>query len=383
MLQNSRQISRAFRRAFAALLLLCAASAPLRAQSGDAGFPTPVFTAEVGGRIAPRDVGDPRRTRHFYTFRGTEGDVVVSIETSQLIGDVDVFTGTTQRPLLKFTLFGDAARLSKSFYVRKEETLVLRVEARAVGDAEGTYTIRFGGSFAPAPAELANAPEQSAPTLSPAEPRRGGTRRVTSTGARIEEPKVEPTPAVEAREETGAARPAATPTPERSSGRGGASASRRGRGTRNPPSRSRPGTTAARPGAARPETAGTGRAEESSDGSTTAATPANTPSPAEQPRRRGSRTPRRASSREGGDARRSEAAARPAEGASPEPSAPPPPVVTAQRLVIVTKEGETLERDMGGVRRVTVENNQVVIVGKDGKVTRRPLASVLRMSIEP
>jgi hypothetical protein len=58
-------------------------------------------------------------------------------------------------------------------------------------------------------------------------------------------------------------------------------------------------------------------------------------------------------------------------------------VVTAQRLVIVLKDGETLERDMSGVRRVTVENNQVVIVGKDGKVTRRPLASVLRMSIEP
>ena len=38
---------------------------------------------------------------------------------------------------------------------------------------------------------------------------------------------------------------------------------------------------------------------------------------------------------------------------------------------------------MSGVRRVTVENNQVVIVGRDGKVTRRPLASVLRMSIEP
>ena len=55
----------------------------------------------------------------------------------------------------------------------------------------------------------------------------------------------------------------------------------------------------------------------------------------------------------------------------------------SQRLIIITKDGETLERDMSGVRRVTVENNQVVIVGRDGKVTRRPLASILRMSIEP
>ncbi|HEX8354970.1 MAG TPA: hypothetical protein VF611_18835 [Pyrinomonadaceae bacterium] len=372
MLQNSLPDSRAFRRAFAAVLLLCAAAAPLRAQSGDAGFPTPVFAGEVSGRISPRDVGDPRRTRHFYTFRGTEGDLTVTLETSQLIGDVDVFTATTFRPLLKFTLFGDPARLSKSFYIRKEESLVLRVEARAVGDAEGSYTIRFGGSFVPAPSELANAPERPEPTLSPAGPRGGNTRRVTATGARIDEPTPEPTPAEEARE---AARPAATPTPERSSGRGGGTAtSRRGRGTRNPPSRSRPGTTAARPDEDR--TTATRPAEESSAGSTTEAAPA--PSPTNPPRRRGSRPPRRASSRENAEARGSETAA-----PTPAPPPTPPPAVTAQRLVIVLKDGETLERDMGGVRRVTVENNQVVIVGKDGKVTRRPLASVLRMSIEP
>jgi hypothetical protein len=57
--------------------------------------------------------------------------------------------------------------------------------------------------------------------------------------------------------------------------------------------------------------------------------------------------------------------------------------VPSQRLIIVTKDGETLERDMSGVRRVTVENNQVVILGRDGKTTRRPLANILRMSIEP
>ena len=355
----------------AALVLLTAAGVPARAQSGDVTYPTPVFSGEVSGRIAPRDVGDPRRTRHFYTFRGTEGDLVVSLETSQLSGAVDVFTATTLRPLLKFTLFGDPARLSKSFYLRRDETLVLRVEARAVGDVEGTYTVRFGGSFAPAPAELADAPERAAPTLSPAEPRRGGTRRVTSTGARIEEPKPEPTPVVEeARED---ARPAATPAPERSAERRSPTTSRRGRGTRNPSARSRAGTTPARPDTARPETAGTTPAEASS--APTPPTTEATPAPSPIPTRR--RTPRR------GAARRSETAAQPAEGGQPEPAAPAPPVVTAQRLVIVTKEGETLERDMSGVRRVTVENNQVVIVGRDGKVTRRPLASVVRMSIEP
>ena len=378
MVQNSRPKSHALRPAFAALFLLLAVSAPLRAQSGDANFPTPVFDSEVGGRIAPRDVGDPRRTRHFYAFRGSEGDLVVSLETSQLIGDVDVFTATTLRPLVKFTLFGDPARLSKSFYLRKEETLVLRVEARAVGDAEGTYSIRFGGSFVPAPAGLANAPETAAPTLSSAETRGQNTRRVTATGARIEEPKVEPTPSVEATE----ARPAATPAPERAAERRSTPAPRRGRGSRTAPPRARAGAGTAKPDAANPDNARTKKGAEASTGTEAASPSVDAPNPANPPRRRGNRPPRRSSSRENAEARRAESATPPGAEARTEP-APATPAAPAQRLVIVTKDGETLERDMSGVRRVTVENNQVVIVGRDGKVTRRPLASVLRMSIEP
>src|SRR4051794_30279870 len=107
----------------AALLLALSAAVPTRSQSADVNFPTPVFSTEVTGRIPVRDVGDARRTRHFYTFRGTEGDVSVTLEASELIGDVDVFTANTLRPLIKFTLFGDATRATKSFYVRSEETL--------------------------------------------------------------------------------------------------------------------------------------------------------------------------------------------------------------------------------------------------------------------
>ena len=355
--------------AVAALLLTLAAASPLCAQSSQANFPTPVFAGEVSGRIAPRDLGDPRRTRHFYTFRGTEGDLVVNLEAANLIGDVDVFTATAFRPLVKFTLFGDAARLTKSFYLRGEQSLVLRVEARAVGDAEGTYRVSLGGSFAPAPAELASAP--APPTLS--EPQsREGTRRVTSTGARIDEPRPEPTP-----EETEVAAPRPTPTPRRSTGRGGSTASRRGRNTRTTPTRPRTDTPTTQPDAARRETAETRRpegatAETRNAPETPAAdTPrsANAPRAATTPRRRGStRTPTR---------RGSTGAARPAEPAAP------PPVAPAQRLIIVTKEGETLEHSMSTVRRVTVENNQLVIHMRDGKVIRRPMLDVLRMSIEP
>ncbi|MGH9902320.1 MAG: hypothetical protein ACRD68_10995, partial [Pyrinomonadaceae bacterium] len=71
------------------------------------------------------------------------------------------------------------------------------------------------------------------------------------------------------------------------------------------------------------------------------------------------------------------------ETATPPEAAEPPPVVTAVRLVIETKDGARIERDMSGVRRVMVENNQLVIVGRDGKVQRQPMANILRMSIEP
>jgi hypothetical protein len=355
-----------FLKAVVALLLTLGSAATLRAQSSEAQYPTPVFAGELSGRIAARDVGDARRTRHFYTFRGTEGDLVVNLETNNLIGDVDVFTATGFRPLVKFTLFGDPARLSKSFYLRKEETLVLRVEARAVGDVEGTYRVNFGGSFLQSPPELANQTTPEAPTLSSNEPRGKNTRRVTATGARIEEPRVEPTPA----EETAAAEPtpAPTPAPARATGRR-SNTPRRGRNTRPAPPRSRTGDSAAQPESTEPKP--------SEDTTAAPPTPAEKPAPA--PRRRAPRNTRRSPSRESAESRGTEPPAQPPAAAQPDPT----PTAPSQRLIIVTKDGETLERDMSGVRRVTVENNQVVIVGRDGKVTRRPLASILKMSIEP
>jgi hypothetical protein len=365
------------------------AAAQVSAQSNDVSYPSPIFSSDVSGSIAPRDMGDPRRTRHFYTFRGGEGDLVVNLEASQLIGDVDVFMVTTLRPLLKFTLFGDTVRLSKSFYLRKEETLILRVEARAVGDAEGSYSIRFGGSFLPAPASSAGATEPSAPTLSASESRGKNTRRVTSTGARIEEPAPVAPPREEAKE--GEAQPTPTPAAERSAARRSAASARRGRGSRPAPARSRAG--AGRAGAAKTETSETKTAEQGTGTSSTTETPAaastaetpaaNTPSPTPAPRRRGARSPRRSAPRESAETRGSEPAAQPGSGNPPEPSPAPPAAAPAQRLIIVTKDGETLERDMSMVRRVTVENNQVVIITRDGKVIRRPMASVLKMSIEP
>jgi hypothetical protein len=358
--------------AFASALLALSAARPTRAQSADVNFPTPVFDAEVSGRIAARDIGDARRTHHFYTFRGTEGDVTVTVEASELIGDVDVFTASTLRPLIKFTLFGDATRVTKSFYVRSEETLVLRVEARASGDREGTYRVTFGGSFAPAPASLANVEEPKTPTLS--ESTRGpGTRRVTSAGARIEEPKPEPTPTPV--EEATAPEPHPTPAPTRSTTR---------RGARSTRSSSRARTTPApRPKPTNTETAdanapANGTADANSDAN--AETPATEPKPAATPARS---TPRRRNTR-GSRGRastdRPAADAQPSGGAEP---ATPAPAAATGRLVIITLDGEIFEREMNTVRSVTVEKGQLVVTTLDGKTTRRPMSNVLRMSIEP
>jgi hypothetical protein len=369
-----------------ALLLIAALAAQASAQSGDANFPTPVFSNVVAGRIAPRDVGDPRRTRHFYIFRSTEGDLSVRLESANLIGDLDVFTARTLRPILKITLLGGSATdAAKSVYLRAEETLVLRVEARAVGDQEGSYRVTLGGSFAPAPAGLAEAPEPTLPAAPGERGDRGTTRRVTSTGARIDEPapavpveeargeaKSEPTPAPE-ESNVGEERPPAgegaarSTTPRRNTRRGRAGSGRaRGRAeTPAQPPRSDSEDEANRTASAAPEaeareeTRKVGEAEES-------------PRPAPRARGRGARNTRRGAGRD--------ATARENTGATPAPTAPAP---TPQRLVIVTKGGETIERDMSTVRRVTVENNRVVVTTTDGKTSRLPLAEVEKMTIEP
>src|SRR5262245_27278682 len=71
------------------------------AQSLDARTPSPIRRNEVVGRISARDIGDARLTDHFYTFAGTPGDLLITIETRNLNGDIDVFTASGLRPLLK------------------------------------------------------------------------------------------------------------------------------------------------------------------------------------------------------------------------------------------------------------------------------------------
>ncbi len=159
------------------------------AQSSDIESPTPVTSDEIVAKIAPRDIGDARRTTHFYVFNGKQGDISVNVESKNLDGDVDLYIADGLRPMTKIVLYGsdDVSRAAKSLYLRREDVLILRVQARSVGDADGTYRVKFSGAFAPADATLiAKYAKNTPPTVTASNS--SGTERVTSSGARIKPP---------------------------------------------------------------------------------------------------------------------------------------------------------------------------------------------------
>jgi hypothetical protein len=324
----------------------------VKAQSTDIAAPLPVRTNEVNASISARDLGDSRLTNHFYAFTGTPGDLLITVDSRNMNGDVDVFTAVGLRPLLKFTIYaGESGPITKSVYLRQRQDLILRVEARTPNDDDAVYRIHFGGAFE----SIAGAPllaENEDNTARPAAPgARSGKkgRRVSSVGARIEEP-VEPEVAIAPTPEPTPAESPAAITPEPATSPRNTRTRRPARGSRRTPSATKPEAEAANSGT---EATTTAPGE-------TAAEPATASKPA--PRRRGSR--------------RGTTARTTAPAPEPEPN-------TGPRLVIETNDGTLIEHYMSAVRRVTVENGLVVILGKNGKIERVLLANVVRMSIAP
>jgi hypothetical protein len=329
-----------------ALMLLWLATGAA-AQSTDMEFPTPVRSNEISGTISPRDVGDPRLTRYFYSLTGTNGDLNITVESRNLNGDVDLFTAGTLRPLVKLSMYagGTASSSSKSIYFKREESLILRIEARSPNDDEGSFRIRFDGAFAPIVGEVRE-PEPIAAAPQPSATGRK-TKRVTATGARIDEPVVET---------------ATTPTES---------------STTAPTAKPDAATNAANPESPQPATANI--------------------EPAPRPTGRGARARRPRTPRTSQRTARTRPAPKTPDREQPptQPEAPaaatinttspatPEPSISGPRLIIETKDGLRFERYMTNVRRVTVENGQIVVVLKTGRVERQPLTNVLKMSIEP
>jgi hypothetical protein len=328
------------------LFLLLLTATVTFAQSVDVGSPTPVRSNTVTGRIVARDLGDSRLTDHYYALTGTPGDLLITIQSTNLNGDLDVFTAVTLRPLLKLSLYAEsAAPVTKGIYLRKREDLILRVEARSPNDDPGTYRLYFGGSFEPLPggpdiaeAEAEPSPEKTEPTVAGRK-----TKRVSSVGARIEEPEPPVT-------ETVAAAPTPEPKPE-------------------PTPEAKPVETPSPVVTEKPATAETETAR-------TTTPPRNTRG-RRPPSRRQPPPPKETPPAEEETKRATEeTTAKPAPEPEPEPEVGP-------RLIIETNDGTLINRSMSTVKRVTIENGQVVVTGKDGKISRTLLVNIVRMQIAP
>ena len=327
-------------------------------QSSDPALPTAILANEASARIPALDLGDPRMTRHYYAFEGTPGDLVISINSRNLNGDMDVFTAVTLRPLMKISIYANTIppEVTKSIYLRTKQILILRVEARTPNDDVGEYRIRFSGSFAPFSGGIPVA-ETSSEETSEVASSQTGKRRLSSVGATINQPP----------EET----PTATPEPK-------------------------PSTETA---AEKPAEEGDTKKEEPAKSARK--TPAKTTSTARNPRRR--TTPRTKPTKTETETARTEPGKtdteetkKPTEGEekpdtatekpateekpkSQEPAGPQP----GAHLIIEEKDGTRIDRPMSTIRRVIVEGNQIVIVLKSGRTERIPMSDVTRMSIEP
>ena len=378
----------------AVIALMLAASA--FAQSVDLTSPTPVISNEITGHIAPLDIGDSRSTRFFYTFNGQQGDLELTVESFNLDGDIDIFLANSLRPLIKVTLYAgtSSSKIAKTVYLRREEPLILRVQARTPNDAEGTYRIILGGAFKPAVRLASNAASTDetvaanpSPAPTPVISADRKVKRVSSVGARIEEPvaqvavkdeteKTEETPGpppVVAKKTPAKPRPARTRTGARGNSRAETarkSSSKRGTGgdaEKTESEKAKEGKTETEAATASSERNDTEAGERSPTAKPERARPARVP---RAPRNKNSSTGRRTG-------------AQPAEAAATSPTETPALPAPSPRLVLVMRDGEQFERDMSGIRRVTVENGMIVIVSKNGKTEKQPMSAVLRMSIEP
>jgi hypothetical protein len=316
------------------------------AQSSDQNLPTPALSNDINGRIVALDLGDSRLTRHYYAFEANPGDLLITVESKNVNGDVDVFTAVTFRPLMKTTVYAtsQSSEITKGIYLRAHQILILRVEARTPSDEPGTYHIHFGGTFAPFSGGIPVA-ENSTPAET--SPDKSDANRLSSVGATIprpvEETAAEPKPSPEkSAEETTTAKTTATEKP--------ATPSRR-TSSRNPRRRTRPAASKPAP-------------PKKTESTETQTASKETKSEEEKP---------------------ATVTEKPAETTPPTSEKPKAQEVApaGAHLVIEEKDGTRIDRPMSTVRRVIVEGGTIVIVLKTGKIERIQMAAVAKFSIEP
>ena len=354
-------------------ILACAVAQVVSAQSTDQSLPTPVLGSDVNGKIVALDVGDPRATRHFYAFAGSPGDLLVTVDSKNLDGDIDVFTAITFRPLMKTTVYAtsQSPAVTKGIYLRAHQLLILRIEARTPNDDPGTYHIHFGGTFEPFSGGIPVA-ENTEPTDTSTTKSSGN--RLSSVGATLPRPPPEITETAEAKPSPSPEKPAEKDTTELT--KPGAEKSKPTTArttTTRPPRRSTRPTNSRRPPAKKTEPAKKSQTE-------TAATESKTQPAQTEPAQPDAAKVEKSSAEKSSSIEKSAESTAPAEKAKPQE-------ITSQlsgtRLIIEEKDGTRIERPMSSVRRVVIEGATIVVLLKNGKTERIAMANVARMAIEP
>lgn len=348
-------------------VLCCAFGSVVCAQSTDQSLPTPILSNDLNGKIVALDLGDPRATRHFYAFAATPGDLVITVDSKNLDGDVDVFTAITFRPLMKTTLYSTSqtAAVAKGIYLRAHQLLILRIEARTPNDDAGTYHIHFGGTFEPFSGGIPVAENTESAETSVS---KTSANRLSSVGATIPKPpqttettetaEAKPSPSPEkSAEKTSETTESAKPEPEK------AATTARTTTVRPPRRTTRPATSRRQPPAKKTEPKKKPEADTGVTDSKSETAKVETSAEAKQP-----------------------ATEKSADSTSPPEKSKPqdiPLQVPGTRLIIEEKDGTRIERPMSTVRRVVIEGATIVILLKNGKTERIAMVSVARMAIEP
>jgi hypothetical protein len=345
------------------LLAAICLAASAHGQSTNQSFPTPITNTEISGTIKPRDVGDSRLTSYYYQFDGSQGDLFINVVTRNFTGDIDVFTQTGLRPIAKIVVYADFGEneTGRVIYLRKPEKMILRVQGRTPGDEAAMFRIKFAGSFVAS----TQAEPEGEPALPSLTARNESGIRVNSVGTIVAvAPKPTPadtetvartderTPAPTETEKENTASVTETKTDERAEAPGDDPKKVSVVVTENIPAatpptsrrRSRRGVPPRRTSAAAPDAP-----------NSAAETPPATP-PARTRRGRA-------------------AAARPATVKEPDP-------LEKVNLVILFKDGTTIQRPMSEVLRFTVDKGVLTVISKDGSIGRYSILDVSRVTIE-
>jgi hypothetical protein len=338
--------------------LLCAITPAVFGQSSDQSLPTPVRANEINGRITALDLGDARLTRHFYAFEGTPGDLLITMDSKNLNGDMDIFTAVTFRPLMKTSIYANSqsGEVTKGIYLRRRQILILRVEARTPNDDDGAYHIHFGGTFEPFSGGIPVA-ENTEPQEDATRPNRG-SKRLSSVGATIAEPVIDTPPVV--------AEP--KPTAENEKPAADTQAAKKSTAPKSANARPPRSTPTARNSRGRTRTARPKPATSTSDSDAAKTSEAKT----EETKKEAGAAGEEKTAATGSE--KSEAPAKPSSQEAP---------LAGAHLIIESKDGTKIDRPMSTVRRVVVEGGMIVIVLKTGHVERIPMSAVTRMAIEP